>query len=90
MRRLLLAALLAFPLVALAASRTVTLDVPNMTCGLCPITVTKALQQVPGVSAVKVDLDSKTATVAYDPEQAPAAALTRATADAGYPSTVRR
>jgi len=29
---------------ALAASRTVTLDVKNMTCAVCPLTVKKALE----------------------------------------------
>lgn len=34
---------------ALAASRTVMLDVQNMTCAVCPITVKKALEYIPGV-----------------------------------------
>jgi len=34
---------------ALAASRTVTLAVQNMTCAVCPITVKKALEHVSGV-----------------------------------------
>lgn len=64
MRKLLLAICAALPLTALAAApKTVTLDVQNMTCELCPITVKKSLQKVPGVSAVKVDFGRKTATV---------------------------
>ena len=53
MRRFLLAAALALsPLAALAgAPRTVTLDVKNMTCAVCPITVRKALEKAPGVFA---------------------------------------
>ena len=51
MRRLLIAALLALPLAALAGnSQTVVLDVENMTCPVCPITVKKALEKVPGVT----------------------------------------
>ncbi len=74
---------------ALAAEpRTVTLDVPGMTCGTCPITVRLALKRVPGVIDARADFDSKTATVTYDPDQTNVQALTRATADAGYPSTV--
>jgi mercuric ion binding protein len=59
MRRLLLSAALAlFPLAALAGiPQTVTLDVKNMTCALCPITVRKALEKVPGVSDAKVDFE---------------------------------
>ena len=91
MRKLLIAALVAWPLAALAADpKTVTLDVRNMTCGLCPITIKKALEKVSGVSSVKVDFDHKTATVTYDPDKAQPEALTAATTNAGYPSTVRQ
>jgi mercuric ion binding protein len=85
----LMAVLVAAPLTVLAAPpQTLTLDVRNMDCALCPITVKKALEKVAGVSAVQVDLDTKTAIVTYDPEQAQSEALTQATTKAGYPSTV--
>lgn len=88
MRRLLFAALLASPLSVLAADpQTVVLDVQNMTCDLCPITVKKALDRVPGVAATKIDLAKKTATVKFDPQRASVAALVKATTNAGYPST---
>jgi len=64
------------------------LDVQNMTCALCPITVKKSLQQVPGVAEANVDLDKKTATVRFDPDRISTAALVKATTDAGYPSTI--
>ncbi len=91
MRRLLLTAALALsPLAALAgAPQTVILDVKNMTCAVCPITVRKALEKAPGVASVKIDLDAKTATVTFDPDKANAAALIRATAEAGYPASVK-
>jgi mercuric ion binding protein len=91
MRRVLLAAALALsPLAALAgAPRTVTLDVKNMTCAVCPITVRKALEKAPGVVRVKVDLDAKTATVTFDPDKADAAALIKATTEAGYPASLK-
>lgn len=69
--------------------RTIVLDVQNMTCQLCPITVRKALEKVPGVTQAKVDFDRKTATVDFDPDKVGAAALIKATSEAGYPSTVR-
>jgi len=88
MRRLLLAAVLAVPLTVLAAEpQTIVLEVQNMTCELCPITVKKALDKVPGVATTKIDLAKKTATVKFDPERANVAALVKATTDAGYPST---
>ncbi|WP_137820185.1 mercury resistance system periplasmic binding protein MerP [Pseudomonas sp. 2FG] len=91
MRLLLIAALAALPLIALAATpQTVTLDVKNMTCGLCPITVKKSLEKVPGVSAAKVNFDNKTATVTFDPDKAAPDALIEATTNAGYPSTLQK
>jgi mercuric ion binding protein len=91
MRKLFIAALMALPLATLAAPpKTVTLDVTNMTCALCPLTVKKSLEKVSGVSVVKVDFDKKTATVVYDSDRAQLAALTNATTNAGYPSTVRK
>ncbi|RQR51797.1 mercury resistance system periplasmic binding protein MerP [Burkholderia sp. Bp9126] len=91
MHKLVLATLVALPMAGFAAaSQTVTLDVRNMTCELCPITVRKSLEKVPGVSAVKIDFGRRTATVTYDPDAVRPENLTRATADAGYPSTVRK
>jgi mercuric ion binding protein len=76
---------------ALAAGfHTVTLDVTNMDCAVCPITVRKALEKVPGVTSAKVDFATKRAEVVFDPVEASADALTKATADAGYPSRVRQ
>lgn len=66
------------------------LNVQNMTCATCPITVKKALEQVPGVSDVKIDFEHKTATVRIDTDKANASMLTKATTDAGFPSTVRK
>jgi mercuric ion binding protein len=88
MRRLLFVALLATPFSVVAADpQTVVLDVQNMTCELCPITVKKALDKVPGVAATKIDLAKRTATVKFDPERASVAALVKATTNAGFPST---
>ena len=91
MRKLLIALLAAIPLTVLAATpKTVTLAVQNMTCELCPITVKKSLEKVPGVSAVKVDFDRKTAIVTYDADKVQPEALSSATTNAGYPSTVQK
>jgi mercuric ion binding protein len=74
---------------ALAASRTVTLDVPGMNCPLCPITVKKALQKVQGVEKVSVSYEEKEAVVTFDDAKTNAEVLIKATTDAGYPSTVK-
>ncbi len=86
-----LLALTALPLAASAmAPQTVTLDVQNMTCPVCPITVKKSLQSVSGVSDVSIDFAKKTARVTYDADKAKSADLTAATTNAGYPSTVQK
>jgi len=92
MRNLLYALLAALmPLAALAATpRTAVLDVQNMTCELCPVTVKKSLEKVPGVSQARIDFAKKTATVAFDADRTTAAVLVKATTEAGYPSTVRK
>lgn len=74
---------------ALAGTRTTTLDVSNMDCAVCPITVRKALEKVPGVDSAKVDFKTKRAVVAFDPAKTTPEALTKATTDAGFPSSVK-
>lgn len=91
MRKLLIALLATLPLTVLATTpKIVTLAVQNMTCALCSITIKKSLEKVPGVSAIKVDFDKRTATVTYDADTAKPEALTQATTNAGYPSTVQK
>ena len=92
MRKLLaslaLASLVATPV--WAATQTVTLAVPGMTCAACPITVKKALTKVEGVIEAKVTWEPKEAVVTYDDAKTTPAALTKATENAGYPSTVKK
>ena len=76
-------------LAAVAAEKTVTLAVQNMTCSLCPRTVKASLEAVPGVSRVVVSAEDKTATVTYDDGRAGVDALIKATTNAGYPSAPR-
>lgn len=91
MRKSISVLLLLAPLAVLAATpRSAVLDVQNMTCGLCPVTVKKSLEKVPGVSQARVDFASKTATVTFDPDRASPSVLVKATTDAGFPSTVRK
>jgi mercuric ion binding protein len=75
--------------VALAATRTVTLDVKNMTCAVCPLTVKKALEHVAGVQQVSVSYADKTATVQFDDAATTTDQLTEATKNAGYPSSIK-
>lgn len=74
---------------AVAAPRNVTLAVPGMNCAACPITVKKALSQVAGVQKVEVSYERREAVVNFDDAKVATPRLMQATADAGYPSTVK-
>ena len=73
---------------AFAAEKTVTLSVPGMYCAVCPITVRKALEKVPGVIKASASLEKKDAIVTYDDAKTNVEKLLDATFEAGYPSTV--
>ena len=87
---LLLAALLASFGAVAADSRTVTLNVTKLDCAACPITVRRALENVPGVDSAKVDFKNKWAVVAFDPVKTSPELLIRATATAGLPSSMNQ
>ena len=72
---------------ALSAERTVALNV-RMWCASCPYIVKRSLQGVAGVLDVNVFYDEQRAVVRFDDERTSVAALTKATADVGFPSTV--
>lgn len=74
---------------ASAATQTVQLSVPGMTCAACPITVKKALSKVDGVSKVEVSYEKRLAVVTFDDSRTTAQKLAKASADAGYPATVK-
>lgn len=72
--------------------KTITLSVDKMTCGMCPITVKKALRKVEGVSEVSAEYEGDGAgwaTVTYDPSKTGVEDLTFATEQAGYPSRLK-
>jgi mercuric ion binding protein len=68
----------------------VVLDVPSMNCPLCPLTVRRALERVPGVIEARASYEPKRAEVTYDPDKVSPETLAKAVADAGYPATVRK
>jgi mercuric ion binding protein len=61
-----------------------------MTCSACPITVKAALNRVEGVTSVDVRYEERDATVTFDDEKTTVEALTQATTNAGYPSTLKQ
>ena len=72
-----------------ATTQTVTLSVPGMTCAACPITVKKALSKVEGVSKIDVTSEKREAVVTFDDSKTTIQKLTKATENAGYPSSAK-
>jgi mercuric ion binding protein len=83
-----LAALIVVPFTASAEQQTVKLKVDGMSCSSCPYQVKSALKRVEGVIAASASLDTKEAEVTFDDAVTDIAALTEATANAGFPSTL--
>jgi len=73
-----------------AATQTVTLSVPGMTCAACPITVKQAISKVEGVNKTSVSYEKREAIVTFDDAKTSVQKLTKATENAGYPSSVKQ
>lgn len=94
-RSLILYPVSTFLLIALSTStfssklQTVTLQIDNMTCSLCPYTVKKALRKLDGVKKVKAKYEGRGAgwaRITYDPQKTNVKALIKTTTNAGYPA----
>ncbi len=66
-----------------------TFDVEKMSCATCPITVRTAMQRVKGVSEVRVDFESKSATVTYDPNTTTVQEIADASSNIGFPAHIK-
>lgn len=66
---------------------TITLSVPDVSCGHCVVTISQALKGLDGVSGANVDLKQKHATVHVADDQALTRVLARLDEE-GYPATV--
>ena len=91
LRTALVAASLAGAGSAVAAERTVTLDVQNVSCATCAPIVRRTLSRLPGVNHVVVaeQAGAATATVTFDDGRVTAEALKTAVTNAGFPAHVR-
>jgi copper chaperone CopZ len=67
-----------------SSEQSATITIEGMNCGHCVQTVTGALQAVPGVSGVEVDLAGKRAMVRFDPGAATVGKLMGAVNGAGF------
>src|SRR4029078_8368361 len=62
----------------------ITIPVGGMTCAACQAHVQRALRKTPGVREANVNLMTREASVAYDPERVDAEHLVSAIRDSGY------
>lgn len=60
------------------------LNVDGMMCQHCVQSVTKAVNALPGVSSVEVNLEAKTVAVEHDAEAVPVEKIRAAIEDQGY------
>ena len=85
-------ALVFAPLSALAAEKTVVLNVKNSDCVLCPPIVKQSLARVLGVKTVEIKQADQMApfmaTITFDDAVTGVPAPIAATTNAGYPATV--
>lgn len=64
-------------------------DLQKMTCGSCVAKIEAALQDMPGIGAVEIDLTSNRGRIIFDPATTNAEAIARTISTAGYPAALR-
>ena len=90
MRQLIVGLMILWTGMALAATpKKAVLDVENMTCPACSITIEKALDKVPGVSKAQVDTKAATVTVDFDADRTNVPVIARAITEAGFPAKAK-
>lgn len=72
----------------LAAEQTIKLSVPGMYCESCPYIIKNAISAIQGVKLVEATLEDRSATVIFEDTVASIKAITQATKDVGYVSSV--
>ncbi len=83
----LMATVIALP--AIAATKTVSLDVKGWTCGSCAVSTRIALKKLDGVESVKTDSDKGEAVVTYDDSKVTPQRMIEGIARIGYSATVK-
>ena len=61
------------------------LNVPDISCGHCQATITKALTPLEGVQTVNVDIPTRKVTVEYDPSVVGIDRMKEVLAEEDYP-----
>ncbi|NTZ51155.1 heavy-metal-associated domain-containing protein [Citrobacter gillenii] len=89
MKKIMLLGWLLLPLWVQAANQKVVLDIQNMTCSLCVISVNQALRETDGVIKAKSSLKTRQAE-AIVPHGFSTDTLLNAVAKTGYTATLNR
>ena len=89
MKKIMLLGWLLLPLWVQAANQKVVLDIQNMTCSLCVISVNQALRETDGVIKAKSSLKTRQAEVIV-PHGFSTDTLLNAVAKTGYTATLNR
>lgn len=69
-----------------ASPQTVVLQVENMTCPTCAITIDTALDKVAGVLNSTIDTEAGTVTVTIDPDRVSTDTVAATITNAGFPA----
>ena len=73
-----------------AAIRTETIKLPTLQCGSCKQKIESKLRNLKGLKSIDVDVDSKSATVEFDPGVTTLAKIEKAIAKVGYDANETR
>lgn len=72
-----------------AELQEITLAVPGMDCPVCPITVRRALNDVPGVVEATADLGAREAWARFDPARTGVDEMIAAVRNTGFSASVK-
>jgi copper chaperone CopZ len=67
-----------------AAIRTETIKLPTLQCGSCKQKIESKLKNLKGLKSIEVDVDTKSATVEFDPGVVTLEKIEKAIAKVGY------
>ena len=65
-------------------SRTDTIAVPEMQCGMCESTIKKAVKKLEGISSVSADAEANRVIVTYNPNTVSRSSIEQTIAASGY------
>jgi periplasmic mercuric ion binding protein len=74
---------LLLPVIA-AEMTTATVKLPTLQCGMCKRTIETKVTGLEGLQSIVVDVETKTATVVFDPEVTNIESIEKAISAAGY------